>query len=124
MLHETVNSIRIALAKGQRVIEQLRVSKYGLAYLAKLAQLGYVSKLEVFTNSRQFKRARVQFTPLLVDIKYHRVQKFIKRSQINARLKHLDRGRGHLIISTSQGILSGMQALEKGLGGVNLGYVY
>ena len=124
MLHDIVNSIRIALSKGQKSVNGLRVSKYALAYLKKLANLGYVSKLEVFSNFKNFKRVKLEFSDSLLDIKYHRVQRFIKHSQIPIQLRYLDRGKGHLIISTNQGIMSGVQALKKQLGGVNLGFVY
>ena len=62
--------------------------------------------------------------PKLLDIKYNKIEKSIKLAEIKGQMSILDRGIGHLLISTSKGILSGEEALKIRIGGINLGYVY
>ena len=123
MLYDAINTVKIELKKGKNEIKNLRYSKYIFAYFSKLKALGYIKKLKI-NNDKKFKSIEILLGPKLLDIKYNKIEKSIKLADIVAQMSVLDRGIGHLLISTSKGILSGEQALKNKIGGINLGYVY
>ena len=123
MLYDVINSVKINIKKGKKNIKNLRHSKYIVSYFKKLKNLGYISDLTVKQCGKN-KSIDMVLSDNLVGIEYNKVSQSIKLAEIKNKINFLDRQIGHILISTNCGILTGEQAIEQQLGGLNLGYVY
>lgn len=104
-------------------------SSFRLALLNVLVREGYLASCKVEEDEKNAKKKH-----LLITLKYHkdspvftslkRVSKLGLRKFTGVRsMPSVRAGLGTVVLSTSQGVLSGKEALQKGIGGEVLCYV-
>lgn len=100
-------------------------SKLILNVLRVMQKEGYIGEIELIDDGR-FGKIRVQLMGRINKCSAIRPRFSVKNKEILMWEKNFlpSRNIGILILSTSKGIMTSREALEKGIGGVLLAYVY
>lgn len=111
-------TIKNAYAAGHRQVD-LPFSKFNQALAEILSKFGYLGQVEKTDNTPPRLNCRLLYyheQPLITHLSL--ISKPGLRRYVTAdRIPHVLSGRGLVILSTSQGLLTGKQARKKNLGG-------
>jgi len=125
LLANALSTLKNNEAKGRRECILYPASKLVMDVLRVMQRHGYVGEVEYIEDGRGGK-LRVQLLGRINSCGAIRPRFPVKKDGYTAWEQQFlpARDTGLLIVSTSSGVMSHREALEKGLGGVLLAYVY
>ena len=127
-LANALASIKNAEARGKRTVIIMPASKLIASVLRVIQREGYIGEFEYIDDGR-WGKFRVQLLGRINDIGVVKPRLPIKYRQLRSPPESLrrylaSRDMGILILSTSRGVMSHREALEKKTGGIVIAYVY
>lgn len=127
-LANALNSITNAERRAKKEVVIAPASRLIIETLRVLQREGYVGEIEYIDDGRQGK-VKVQLLGRINKAGAIKPRYSIKVSELSSlpewlKKKLPSKEIGILIVSTSQGVMSHREAIEKKVGGVLLGYVY
>jgi len=125
VLSNALTMIKNAEAVGKREVVLWPINKLTYNVLRVMQKYGYIGDIEYIDDGRGGK-LRVQLLGKINDVGAIKPRYPVKVGEIMewARKYLPARQIGILIISTSQGVMSHLEALERRVGGVLIAYVY
>ncbi len=124
LLSDALSAIMNAVMVGKSEVVIPRSKLIG-AVLNEMQKAGYIGMFEIIDDGRGGK-IKVQLVGRINKCGAIKPRFSFKKNELDKWVRHFlpARGMGVLVVSTSQGIMSHQEAMEKGLGGILLAYVY